>query len=202
MPAVPKTSERQIVGAARKLISRDGLDALSMQAVAAVVGVKAPSLYKHVADRKALVRAVVADVAAEMQRALEAAATTGAAASDLRAMAHAYRAYAQKLPRLYALLFASEGTDAQLPTKAYAPFVQVLLERTSALTGPRDALNGGRLLVAFSHGFVSMESAGAFHLSGDLDEAYSYGVDRAIGALTEQRTSARAPKPGRAPHRR
>jgi len=183
MPAVAKTSERQIVTAARKLIAREGVAALSMQAVALAVGVQAPSLYKHVADRKALVHAVVLDVVAELQRLLEAAATTGEDESDLRAMAHQMRAYARKHPRLYALFFAAEGDDAELPPTAYSRLVQLLLLRTGALAGARDALKAARLLVAFIHGFISMEGAGAFHMTGDLDEAYTYGVDRAIDSL-------------------
>ena len=36
MPAVAKTSDGAVVGAARKLVARDGHEALSMQAVAAI----------------------------------------------------------------------------------------------------------------------------------------------------------------------
>ena len=57
-PARAKTTEEAILDAASNLLEVGGLDALTMQAVAAEVGVRAPSLYKRVRDRAALVRAV------------------------------------------------------------------------------------------------------------------------------------------------
>jgi hypothetical protein len=42
-------------------------------------------------------------------------------------------------------------------------------------------------VTAFAHGFVSMEITGAFRLGGDVDEAYRYGVDALVDALTSIR---------------
>jgi len=183
MPSVAKTSHRQIVTAARRLIARHGLAELSMQAVASAVGVQAPSLYKHVPDRATLVREVVRSVMAEMQAQLTAAAVTGDPLADLRAMAHAQRAYAQRSPRLYALVFADAGAGAEIEPAEYAQVVSLLLERLRQIGDPKRALSGARLLVAYLHGFVSMEAAGAFHLSGDLDRDFAFGVDRLLEAL-------------------
>ena len=60
MPTPDRTSLGEIVEAGRELLERDGLDGLTMQAVATRVGVRAPSLYKRVSNRDALV-ALVAD---------------------------------------------------------------------------------------------------------------------------------------------
>ena len=42
---------RQIVEAARQILERDGESALTMRRLAADLGMKAPSLYKHFPDK-------------------------------------------------------------------------------------------------------------------------------------------------------
>lgn len=60
----PALSVSAITAAGRRLIERDGLDALSMRNVAAELDTAATSLYRHVADRDALLLAILEDIAA------------------------------------------------------------------------------------------------------------------------------------------
>ena len=52
---------RQIVAAGRELLEEGGPDALSMRRLADRVGIRAPSIYKHLADKEALEVALTAD---------------------------------------------------------------------------------------------------------------------------------------------
>jgi len=61
--ARPGLTPQAIVTAGRRLIEREGLDALSMRAVAAELGTAATSLYRHVADRDALLLAILEQIA-------------------------------------------------------------------------------------------------------------------------------------------
>src|SRR5262249_31789075 len=70
VPAVAKTSRDDVVAAARALLERDGVDGVSMQAIADEVGIRAPSLYKRFADRRAVLAELERVVFGEMQRAL------------------------------------------------------------------------------------------------------------------------------------
>ena len=45
---------REIVEAARQILERDGESALTMRRLAADLGMKAPSLYKHFPDKESL----------------------------------------------------------------------------------------------------------------------------------------------------
>ncbi|GAB3267249.1 TetR/AcrR family transcriptional regulator [Kineosporia babensis] len=62
--ARPGLTPDTVVAAGRTLIEREGLEALSMRAVAAELNTAATSLYRHVADRDALLIALLEQVAA------------------------------------------------------------------------------------------------------------------------------------------
>lgn len=60
----PGLTPQAIVTAGRRLIERNGLEALSMRAVAAELDTAAASLYRHVTDRDALLLAILEEIAA------------------------------------------------------------------------------------------------------------------------------------------
>lgn len=177
-PARARTSGDEIVAAARDLLEADGLDGLTMAGVAARVGVRAPSLYKRLRDRAALVAAVAVDAADELGQVLSAADPgPGAASIDrLTAVAVAYRAFARRSPRAVALLFGDPTAAADPPLDAARSAARPILEIAAAIAGPDRALDAARVLTAFVHGFTAMESAGAFRLGGDPDAALRLGI--------------------------
>ena len=183
MPTPARTSVDAIVAAGRSILEAEGLDGLTMQRVAAVVGVRAPSLYKRVRDRWALVRLIVTDVATELATALETAATTGDARTDLRALAVAYRDFALAHPEAHALLFARLPEAARVDPVLNARAAEPILRTAAALAGPYQALEAARTVVAWANGFVGMELAGAFRLGGDVDAAFDFGIDRITDSI-------------------
>jgi AcrR family transcriptional regulator len=178
LPTPARTSVDAIVAAGRSILEAEGLDGLTMQRVATAVGVRAPSLYKRVRDRWALVRLIVDDVASELVLALEGAATTGDPRADLRALAVTYRGFALANPEAHALLFARLPEAARVDATLNARAAEPMLRTAAALAGPYRALEASRTVVAWANGFVGMELAGTFRLGGDVDEAFDYGVDR------------------------
>jgi AcrR family transcriptional regulator len=60
----PGLTPELVVDAGRRLIERDGVEALTMRAVATELGTAAASLYRHVPDRDALLLAILEEVAA------------------------------------------------------------------------------------------------------------------------------------------
>ena len=57
-PSPARTTSAEILAAGRAVLEDEGLDALTMASVAGRVGIRPPSLYKHVRDRSELVTLV------------------------------------------------------------------------------------------------------------------------------------------------
>lgn len=183
MPTPARTSIAGIVAAGRSIVEAEGVDGLTMQQVAAAVGVRAPSLYKRVLDRGDLVRLIGNDIALELGVTLDAAATSGEPRADLRAIADAFRAFALAHPEAYGLLFARLPEQARVDPELNARASEALLRTAGELAGQGEALEAARTVVAWATGFVSMELAGAFRLGGDVDAAFAYGIDRLTKAI-------------------
>jgi AcrR family transcriptional regulator len=182
MPAHAQTSTAAIVAAGRHLLEERGTDALTMRDVADAVGVRAPSLYKRVRSRSDLFRLILEDVTDELTAVLDAAAGSGDPAADVRAMATAYRRFAHSNPVAYTLIIAPHVPlpgATERAVRSAATFLRVIAE----LAGPQHALHAARTIVAWAHGFITMELAGAFLLGGDVEQAWDFGLDRVLTAV-------------------
>jgi AcrR family transcriptional regulator len=184
-PARGRTSADEIVAAGRELLEAGGLDAVTMQAVAGRVGVRAPSLYKRFSGRAALIAAMISSILEELRTSLATAAEDPDPVAGLRSMATRYRSYALAHPRAYALAYTDLPADHRPSAEENARAAAPLLVLTARVVGPDRALEAARLLTAFVHGFISMELAGAFRLGGDVETAYGFGVEVITAALAE-----------------
>jgi AcrR family transcriptional regulator len=181
MPAHAQTSTAAIVAAGRRLLEERGMDSLTMRDVAVAVGVRAPSLYKRVSGRSDLLRLIMEDVADELTSVLDEAASSGDPVADLRAMAVAYRRFAHSNPVAYALMYGPQSPPGAAGRSARS--AATLLRIVTELAGPQHALQAARMIVAWAHGFITMELAGAFRLGGDIDEAWDFGLDQILTAI-------------------
>jgi AcrR family transcriptional regulator len=183
VPTPARTSIDQIVTAGREILEAEGIDGLTMQAIAARVGVRAPSLYKRVQSRNDLLRLVANDAARELTDALDASATSGDPCHDLAALARTFRDFARRTPGAYSLLFAPLPDDARAdPTWSERASAGVI-RASEQLAGADDALEAARTVVAWANGFIAMELAGAFRLGGDVDRAFDFGIDHIVRAI-------------------
>src|SRR5690606_14035453 len=188
MPAPERTTTEAIVAAGREIVEDGGLDALTMQAVARRVGVRAPSLYKRVRDRDELIRRIVEATADDLGERLRAAAKR--AGDDPRdvlvALAHDLRTFAHERPHGYRLIFGplppGGRPDRDVLARASAP----VLEAVQQLAGEEHALEAARTVTAWANGFLCMELAGAFRLGGDLDRAYAWGITTLVDAIARR----------------
>jgi AcrR family transcriptional regulator len=185
-PLTPRA--RQIVVAARELLEQEGAAALTMRRLAERLGIRAPSLYKHLPDKTALEAAIIAtgfeDTAVALEAALEAALAAGA--EPLAALAVAYRAFALDHPHLYRLM-----TDQPLRRDLLPAGVE---DRAAAplLRAAGGDLDKARAVWAFAHGMIMLELAGRFPPGADLDAAWQQGI---TAFQTHTPAHARQPAP-------
>jgi AcrR family transcriptional regulator len=158
---------REIVDAARELLEAEGPEGLSMRRVAERIGIRAPSIYKHLPDKHALEAALISAGFAECAEVFEAA--LDGAEDPLAALAYAYRDYATRHPHLYRLM-----TERPLARERLAPGVE---ERAAApiVAAVGDA-DGARAMWAFAHGMTILELNGRFPPDADLDAAWQKGI--------------------------
>jgi AcrR family transcriptional regulator len=185
VPTPARTSLEDIVEAARGIVETDGVAGLTMQRVAHAVGVRPPSLYKRVSSRDELLRLVIEAAASELADEVSKARGSDDPARDLRALARAFRSFAHANPGAYTAIFSRLPETAQPDLATLAPANDAVIATAASLTGADRALEGARLVVAWAHGFVSMELAGAFRLGGDVDAAFDFAVERLGRALVD-----------------
>lgn len=195
-PAPARTSNAEIVAAGRALLEAGGLAAVTMQAVAARVGVRAPSLYKHFPNRGALIAAIATATLDDLGQRLAPPSHEPDAAAGLRDLALAYRDFAWANPRAFELLSMNLPADWRASIEDTARATAPVLSLAERLAGRGRALGAARLITAFANGFIAMELAGAFRLGGDVDEAYRYGVNVLVDAITRDRTQGVGDAPG------
>jgi AcrR family transcriptional regulator len=184
MPTPPRTSLPDIVRAARHLLEADGLEHLTMLRVAQAVGVRGPSLYKHVRDRGDLVRLISNDAIEELSSRVSAAATHENPRENLQAIARTLRDFARDYPETYSLLWARLPDAWRFDQELNVLATEPLLRAVASQVGEADRLAAARMFFAWAHGFITMELAGAFRLGGDVDAAFEFGLQRLVAAFS------------------
>jgi AcrR family transcriptional regulator len=156
----------QILDRAEHLLDAEGPGALTMRRIADDLGIRAPSLYKHLRGKDDIVAALQGRALIDLAAALR--PETG----DPIALAGAYRRWALHHPHRYELTTRRELLRDRLP-----PGVE------AAAAAPLVTTVGGdqhlaRALWALAHGLVDLELAHRFPPGADLDRTWALAVAR------------------------
>jgi len=158
-----------------------GLAQLTLAALAARLGVRQPSLYKHVDGMAGLQRGIAVRAKSELADVLARAAVGREREAAVARVARAYRQWGLEHPGRYAAAQRAPIAGDQEDQAASAAAVQVVL---AILAGYElhddDAIDAARALRSALHGFVTLEAGGGFGLPVDVDRSF----ERLIAALT------------------
>ena len=153
----------EIVTEARRLLETEGEEALTMRNLAARLGIQAPSLYKHVRNRREIETLLAAEALKEIGQAL-------GEESGLVAMGRAYRAWALANPALYRVATTRPLDRENLPEGVEAAAASPLVE---TLGGDPDL---SRAAWSLAHGLTILELDGRFPADADVEAAWKAGL--------------------------
>lgn len=178
MPTPAKTSREELTGIARRLVEVAGPDALTLGDVASAAGIRTPSIYKHFADRAALLKAVEIGILRELEAYLRRETQGSSPRVRLKAMARAYRRFGSEAPQRYRVIYSGNAFLDPEIRDACMFSAQPLFDELRAAGIPESRiLPLSRTIVPFLHGFVLMETGHAFNLGGDIEEAFEAGLE-------------------------
>jgi AcrR family transcriptional regulator len=189
---------RRGLGAARvteqamAIADADGLEAVTLAAVAAALGVRPPSLYNHVPGRDGLLLAIALHGLRELAAALRDASVGRAGTDALAAAARAYRDYARAHPGRYAATLRAPAPGDEAHAAAAREVYDVVLAVMRGWELDDDAaVHAIRTVRSALHGFVALEAAGGFGLPVDLETSF----DRLVATLAHGLAPTRSNPP-------
>jgi AcrR family transcriptional regulator len=187
---------RALLDEALATIRAEGVDGLTLREIGARLGVSRTALYRHFADKRALLTAVATEGFRMLRQQLVAAwegGGRGPAASQ--AMGVAYVRFAVANPSHYRVMFSrfidAEPQDPELAAEAGAAF-QALVDAVAALQ--RDGIVRGddtvlvaRFIWAVVHGVAMLAIDGQLPEPGGVEELMRYALERLGTGIGERR---------------
>jgi len=163
----------RLVAAAFALLEEDGLEGLSMRPLASRLGVQAPALYWHVADKSELLGLMAKAIYAVAYASVPAAAD--------------WRNWLLAFGRALRTAFASHRDGARLCATARAPRALSIADHAQTIAAPlvalhlteQQALSFQASVISFALGWASFEANGPMH--DYLDEMLDFDASFEIG---------------------
>lgn len=179
---------RALLQAAVRTIQKHGFDALTLRAVGDELGVSRSALYRHFANKAALLTAVASEGFRMLESALRSSwESNGKGVPGFQAQGEAYVQFALDHPWHYRVMFGSgfelEADDAELNESgaaAFAALVEALVEQQAqGLVRKDDPQLQANFAWATVHGVAMLAIDGNFaHHGTDLRAVIRYAVER------------------------
>lgn len=183
-----------VTAAGAALADEVGFDRLSMGLLAERLGVRTPSLYKHVAGQADLAHRIAVLATTELADAIRDAIQGRAGSDALVAGAHAMRSYVRDHPGRYA---AGNAARVSGPDDPLVPAVERVLASWAAMLrgyrlAPDQEIHAMRMLRSILHGFATLEAGGGFQIDASVEESFTWMItfiDDGLRATTATRSA-------------
>lgn len=171
----------EVVAAAAGLADEIGYAGLTMGLLAERLGVRTPSLYKHVGGLDDLQHQLATLAMTEVGEVIRDAVQGLAGADALAALLHAIRGYVTQHPGRYMATAGGGGAVLRGPDDPLlAASARVLATIAAVLRGygiAEDEMDHAiRTIRCTIHGFAMLEASGGFQWSNDPDESFEWMI--------------------------
>lgn len=183
MPRANLNKQTVLIEAA-SLADREGFEAVTVTAVARLLGVQPASLYEHVQGRSALLDGVHRLALGELGSRISEGVAGRSGGASLRGLADAHRTYATERPGAWAALQRPATAEtAQSPEAARVASLMLAVIRGYPV--PADAIvHAARLVGATVNGFLTLTGTGAFgHRTESEEKSWTFAIDALDRAL-------------------
>jgi AcrR family transcriptional regulator len=187
---VPRTglTAAEVVRAGAELADEAGFAGLTLGMVAERLGIRPPSLYKHVASLADLQHRIATLAMRELDEVIRDAMLGRAGRDALAALAQAIRSYVTAHPGRYTATVGAQFTGPDDPLLAAS--TRVIESFGAVLRGygiaEADLVHAIRTLRCTLHGFGVLQAGNAFQWSADADESFEWLIgfmDRGLGGV-------------------
>lgn len=167
-----------VTAAGAELADQIGLDRVTMSLVAERLGVKTPSLYKHVDGLASLTHRIAVLAAIELGDALRDALQGVSGRKALTAAAQTIRVFVRDHPGRYA---ATTGARPMHDDDPLIPAVARTLTSLEAVLDGYDLddsekIHALRMIRSVLHGFATLDQAGGFQIDIDVDASFDWMI--------------------------
>ncbi|MFA9380094.1 MAG: TetR/AcrR family transcriptional regulator [Acetanaerobacterium sp.] len=181
-----------VVSAAVNIVEEKGINGLSIQDLAAKLGVKPSSLYNHISGLADIRNGLAKVSLQKLEETIRNVAVGRGGAQALEEMAFAYRRFAKENPELYKAFIDSavlEDPNVDEAAQSLARVVYRVLE--SYNLDHEEQIHFTRIFRSNLHGFVSLEAAGFFLKKVDVNETFAKMVKSYIDLLNNHENAKR-----------
>jgi AcrR family transcriptional regulator len=179
-------TREQVLVAALEIIDQDGIEALTMRRLGQALDRNPMGIYRHAADKDALLDGVVEHIFSELVVSPEPGSDRESGQQDgdwegaLRHTAHAFRRIARAHPNAVPLLVTRSVTGplALRPLGTLRPLEELLEVFIGAGFDPRGALHATRLFTGFLYGHIQDELQQQVPDPDETDDLLRLGLHR------------------------
>ena len=180
-----------LLASALEVLHEQGLEGVTMRAVADRAGVTAPALYWHFADKEALIREIGRELSRTFKDRMLEANAAPTSEVRLRRNLEVFRTFAVTYPSYFHMLFVRPPTTkrGEIRDGGASPAIfQILVDRVAdcmreGSLAKGDAQSVAMSLAALAHGLVVLHRGGRFASDAAFAAFYDLSIDRMITGL-------------------